>query len=70
MEARSGVRWDGHSPWKFCGEARVGAFGEVTKREEGPGKGGAGCPGIQSAQKRQVTEAEVNRGRDGRKEKT
>jgi hypothetical protein len=66
MEA-DGVRRDSDAPGKGGGEAGVTAFGEVAEGEECPNQRGAGRPGVQRGEKREMAEAEID-SRDDRGE--
>ena len=63
LESQRGRR-DGDSPAEIRREAGVAAFGEVSEREEGPDKGGAGGPSVEGAEGWEASEVEVEGGRD------
>jgi hypothetical protein len=66
MEA-DGIRRDSDAPGEGGGEAGVTAFGEVAEGEECPDQRGAGRPGVQRGEKREMAEAEID-SRDDRGE--
>jgi hypothetical protein len=63
MEA-DGVWRDSDAPGEGGGKAGIAAFGEVAEREEAPDEGGAGGPGVQRGEKREMATAKLKNRND------